>query len=444
MRKIKHFKTVNWICLVFLSVISNSFALLRIYPKLLYIMIPVFIIINVIPGIFDLKTRSVRLRVTNHGVNTLSIFAASIIPCVIFHVVYAFFVIPGSYMRLIWSLLFCVVCEGIYFWNGIICVYCTSIQLGIDLRVKGALSGIVPILNIIFLSKIIHIVSNEVEFESKKEEVNESRKAEQICKTKYPILFVHGVFFRDSKFFNYWGRIPKELINNGAVVFYGEHQSAQSIAESAQEIADRINDIIEKEGCEKVNIIAHSKGGLDSRYAISELGIASKVASLTTINTPHRGCKFTEQLLKTTSSKLQNYISKTYNSTFKKLGDQNPDFMEAVNDLTATSCEKLNEKLVMPEGIFCQSFGSRLNSALGGKFPMNVSYNYVKKYDGSNDGLVGEDSFEWGEQYRLITVKGKRGVSHGDMIDLNRENIPEFDVREFYVELVSELKNRGL
>ena len=42
-----------------------------------------------------------------------------------------------------------------------------------------------------------------------------------------------------------------------------------------------------------------------------------------------------------------------------------------------------------------------------------------------------------------MTVKGKRGVSHGDMIDLNRENIPGFDVREFYVNLVAELKQKG-
>ena len=29
------------------------------------------------------------------------------------------------------------------------------------------------------------------------------------------------------------------------------------------------------------------------------------------------------------------------------------------------------------------------------------------------------------------------------MIDLNRENLPEFDVREFYVQLVRDLKERG-
>ena len=43
----------------------------------------------------------------------------------------------------------------------------------------------------------------------------------------------------------------------------------------------------------------------------------------------------------------------------------------------------------------------------------------------------------------LLETKGERGISHGDMIDLNRENIPGFDVREFYVGLVAELKRRG-
>lgn len=68
----------------------------------------------------------------------------------------------------------------------------------------------------------------------------------------------------------------------------------------------------------------------------------------------------------------------------------------------------------------------------------------MKYFDGPNDGLVGEESFKWGENYQFLTIKGKRGISHGDMIDLNRENIPGFDVREFYVRLVYDLKNRGL
>ena len=79
-----------------------------------------------------------------------------------------------------------------------------------------------------------------------------------------------------------------------------------------------------------------------------------------------------------------------------------------------------------------------------GQFPLNLSYRYVKNFDGENDGLVGEPSFAWGEKYTLIRSEGARGVSHGDVIDLNRENICDFDVRAFYTELVSDLRRRGL
>ena len=88
--------------------------------------------------------------------------------------------------------------------------------------------------------------------------------------------------------------------------------------------------------------------------------------------------------------------------------------------------------------------GSKLNCAVSGKFPLNFTYPLVKYFDGPNDGLVSEKSFFWGERYQFLTVPGKRGISHGDMIDLNRENIPGFDVREFYVQLVADLKQRGL
>ena len=43
----------------------------------------------------------------------------------------------------------------------------------------------------------------------------------------------------------------------------------------------------------------------------------------------------------------------------------------------------------------------------------------------------------------LITNSKRRGISHGDVIDLMRENIEGFDVREFYVGLVSELRADG-
>ena len=73
-----------------------------------------------------------------------------------------------------------------------------------------------------------------------------------------------------------------------------------------------------------------------------------------------------------------------------------------------------------------------------------MSYHFVKHFDGFNDGLVGEESFKWGSDYHFLTNRGLRGISHADMIDLNRENIDGFDIREFYVSVVQGLKERGL
>ena len=85
-----------------------------------------------------------------------------------------------------------------------------------------------------------------------------------------------------------------------------------------------------------------------------------------------------------------------------------------------------------------------MERAAGGQFPLNFSYVIARLFDGPNDGLVSETSAEWGSAYTFLTATGKRGISHGDVIDLNRTNIEGFDVREFYVELVSSLKARGL
>ena len=122
----------------------------------------------------------------------------------------------------------------------------------------------------------------------------------------------------------------------------------------------------------------------------------------------------------------------------------NPNFLAAVYDLTSSKCIERNKTLLDDERVYYQSVGSILNHAKTGRFPLNLTYNFVKKHDGNNDGLVGVDSFEWGSNFKLLTVTGDRGISHADIIDLNRENIDEFDVREFYVELVSDLKNKGL
>lgn len=399
---------------------------------------------NVLPLLAGPSGVNKRLRILAHGDGCLKLFLISTAVSVMVQLVLAAFYLFSNPLLWLLSVLVCTCVLALTFWNGIIAVYCTSVQLGIKLRVIGIICGWIPIANLIALWKILKTISAEIRFEAEKEALDQSRQAAQICKTKYPILLVHGVFFRDSRFFNYWGRIPEALTKNGADIFYGNQPSAASVADCAQALTERIQEILRQTGSDKINIIAHSKGGLDCRYAMAFCGAAPYVASLTTINTPHRGCKFADYLLNMIPQSAQLQVAETYNKALQKLGESDADFMAAVNDLTSVRCLELDKAMPMPDGVFCRSVGSKLNRASGGKFPLNFTYHLVCYFDGANDGLVGEESFQWGPNYTFLQTEWPSGISHGDMIDLNRYNLPGFDVREFYVHLVNDLRQRGL
>lgn len=299
-----------------------------------------------------------------------------------------------------------------------------------------------PVVNIFIFRSFYKTARREYVFESDKLELENARAENEICKTRYPVIMVHGIFFRDWQLLNYWGRVPATLIRNGAQVYYGEQQSAQSIADSAGELKETILRVIRETGAEKVNIIAHSKGGLDSRYAISCLGMDKYVATLTTINTPHKGCDMVDFLLDKLPDSFAQFLAARYNKLFTRLGDTAPDFMAGVNDLSAKKAASYDELMPDSPEVSYRSVMSTMSRAGSAGPPLNIGYMLIKKLNGANDGLVWEKSAIHGT-HRDITSPKKRGISHGDMIDLFRENIEGFDVREFYAGIVSELKEQG-
>lgn len=410
--------------------------------------------LNFFPTFTTHKVSTTRNKVLEDGVSLLQLFLSTTIVefilCIATLIVILIAPVStgsniGFSYPLVWvrHLILAFLVELVLFWNGIIRVYLTSVQLGMKWRVIGIICGWIPIAQIYALCRIIRITNNEVIYENEKYLLNQIRAENEECRTRYPLLLVHGVFFRDFRFFNYWGRIPAELKRNGATIFYGNQQSAASVERCGEELTERIKQIVQETGCEKVNIIAHSKGGLDSRYAISVCGAADYVASLTTVNTPHRGCIFADYLLDKIPQKVCCSVADKYNAALSRFGDPNPNFMEAVQDLTASACARMNEVLPDSPKVYYQSVGSKMDHASGGRFPLNMAYPMVKHFDGANDGLVSVESMKWGNDFICLTAPSGRGISHGDMIDLNRENIPGFDVREFYVKLVHELKEMG-
>lgn len=313
------------------------------------------------------------------------------------------------------------------------------------LVMNGFLRVLITCNRLRILWRVLRAARSEYYFDLGRLEREAVHAENEDCRTKYPIMLVHGIFFRDWQLVNYWGRIPQALQKCGARLYYGGQQSAAPVAVSAAELKVRIEAVLAETGAEKLNLIAHSKGGLDSRYAISRLGLAPYIASLTTINTPHRGCVFAQRLLETLPKGVLGWMERRYNEVFHVLGDEKPDFMGGVRDLAANACAAFNEQTPDADGVYYQSVMSTMRSPKSAGFPLNLTWRLVNRYDRQeNDGLVARSSAEWGHFLGNLTVPGRRGISHGDVIDLMREDIAGFDVREFYIELVRGLKERGL
>jgi len=325
--------------------------------------------------------------------------------------------------------------------NGMLRILCTSRRLNIVKRLIVGFWVFIPIVNIFMMLYACHIAKIEYDHECYKVINHEARVDSAVCKTKYPLVLVHGVGFRDLKYINYWGRIPKELIRNGATIYYGHQEAWGTVEDNAKYIKHKIIDILKETGCEKVNIIAHSKGGLDARYMISKLEMEDYVASLTMMSSPHRGCKFVDIACKL-PDKIYKAIARFFDKRYRIIGDKKPDFYTASRQFSTYHSRNFNEEVRDVEQVYYQSYTSVVSNIFG-DYLLSIPYILVKLTEGENDGLVSVESAKWGEFKGTLRNKRIRGISHGDIIDLRRDDYKEFDVMEKYVEIVSELKNMG-
>lgn len=256
--------------------------------------------------------------------------------------------------------------------------------------------------------------------------------------------------FRDRKYLNYWGRIPKYLTEHGARIFYGNQDAAASIENNARTIGESLVQALKQSHAEKVNIIAHSKGGLEARYLISTLGMASKVASLTTINTPHHGSVTVDKLLKLPRILVQTVGTLT-NLWMKLLGDQNPAAYEVFHQFTTAYARRFNVKNPDADGVFYQSFGFQMKHAFS-DITMTIPYLTVRHFEGANDGLLSERAVTWTNFHGMYTSVTDRGISHADQVDVRRIRFSKkqpgcdleiADITTFYRQLVIDLKKKG-
>ena len=265
---------------------------------------------------------------------------------------------------------------------------------------------------------------------------------------KYPILMIHGVGFRDLKWPLYWGRIPATIAGTGSVLFYGKQDCWARTEDNAKTIRARIRQILEETGSEKVNIIAHSKGGLEARMAASSLGIGDKIASITTIGTPHHGSKTIDKLLKAPDS-LFNIASFAVDNWIGLIGDTKPDFYAVCRDFSTEYALNFNKDNPDVPGVYYQSFAGVMKTPFS-DINLSTAYSIVRLIEGDNDGLVSVESAKWGESFTVLTGRTNRGISHYDEIDFRRSPLSSkhdghgvSDICDVYLNIVKGLVEHG-
>ena len=267
------------------------------------------------------------------------------------------------------------------------------------------------------------------------------------CTTKYPVVLIHGAGFRDLRWPVYWGRIPAALQAEGAVIRYGLQDCWASIETNAEAIAARIDEILHETGAEKVNIIGHSKGGLDARRAACGYGCAEKIASITTVATPHRGSKTIDRLMKLPRS-AWNLAAFAVNNWIRVVGDKKPDFLKLCEDFTTARMAQFNEQNPDVPGIWYQSFACVMSHPFS-DVNLSTANIVLNRIEGPNDGLVSAESAQWGARFQILRSNARRGISHLDAIDLRRRPFtkkqgPEIsDICQVYIGILEDLKARG-
>ncbi|MCL2230207.1 MAG: hypothetical protein FWC01_03870 [Treponema sp.] len=255
---------------------------------------------------------------------------------------------------------------------------------------------------------------------------------------KYPVILVHGIVAHDRwDFFSFWGRIPSILEERGVRVFFGNTDSWGTYESNAAILKETIDAVLQSTNSEKVNIIAHSKGGLDSRYFLWKYDYGDKVASLTTMSTPHRGAEIADVVWE------QRIVHTEFGMKILKLfgemyGDQNPDLYNVGYALSTDNMEKFNEEVVLDHRVYFQSIYSVIRRSTDDLMFYN-SHRYIKRITGENDGVVSEHSAAWGENI----IKIETPLNHIEIIDIKMRKISGLDVPDIYIGILNNLAEKG-
>jgi triacylglycerol lipase len=199
-------------------------------------------------------------------------------------------------------------------------------------------------------------------------------------------------------------------------------------------------------GISKVNIVAHSHGTIYTRYAMTNLGMGTKVASYTSLCGPHRGSAVADVLFNVVGDKGGWLLGATLDVVYALVfGDIHPNSLQNGKDLLRSyMINTFNPNTPNVAGIYYQSYATRNTLLVTNDVVLTPTYLLLNYYEGVNDGLVSETSAKWG------TYRGMQsgtwifgGVSHLNAVNQFMGITPGFDAPGWICGIVNDLKTKG-
>lgn len=233
---------------------------------------------------------------------------------------------------------------------------------------------------------------------------------------KYPIVLCHGFLGFDRleiggipaigvppiAQIQYWNGISEPLLRLGAQVLVTKVPPAATIAERAELLGRQIEQRFKGM---RVNLIAHSMGGLDARELICNKPTSFEVASLTMVSTPHRGSAYADYIISFLGDQKLRHIERMV----KPFG---LDSVGALEQLTSTyMAKKFNPTHPDDPNVKYYSYGAMIKPSWLSTF--QHSWQIINKAEGPNDGLVSVRSANWGDSYQGTLV----GVDHLELMN---------------------------
>jgi triacylglycerol lipase len=243
---------------------------------------------------------------------------------------------------------------------------------------------------------------------------------------RYPVVLAHGICGFDAIQIGpvkreYFQGVGAHLKGLGMEVHIFPVCALGSVARRAEDLARRIAEVPAK----RVNIVAHSMGGLDARYAITRLGMAEKVASLTTVGTPHLGTPLAD---------VGGFVGDRLGllKILEKMGFG----FEGIRDLTTSGMEAFNRDVPNHPRVTYGCYLAAAPRAISVNPLLVASYLFLSHHSGDNDGIVPKAAQRWGD------VLGEIEADHWAQIGWTSLQ-QRFDAPSFYAGLLKELRGRG-